>query len=167
MKVSSTGKKNGNRNEDLSYSGNVIIFPKKNRKPDVQRENIADPGLSIIAGDGRILDKLGMSGDECCYILPPHVTFIHLLADAPTTDPASENEGVESLIPVRVILSESAAVTEIGMGADEDRTYDKEDASKTHWVEPGRTLYLLRHAPEYVAMLSVKFARKESVSGQF
>lgn len=122
--------------------------------------------MSITTGDGRVLDKLGMSGDECCFILPPHVTFIHLSADAVTIDRASDREVTERLVPVRVILSESAAVTEIGMGADEDRAGGTDDASETHWVEPGRTLYLARRAPEYVAMLSVKFARKESVSRQ-
>ena len=165
MKVSNKGKKLQKDGGDFVYSGNVIAFPKKNRKTDIKNRTIIDPCLSITTKDGRVLDKLGMSGDECCYILPPHVTFIRLSAsmEAPEIE-AGEVEPAR-LVPIRVILSESAAVTEIGMDVEESCTGRPEDESETHWVEPGRALYLARHAPEYVAMLSVKFASLDTLSG--
>lgn len=164
MKIPNKGKKIGSSDDDSSYSGNVVIFPKKKRKPDLKKEDIADPGLSITTEGGHALDKLGMSGDECCYILPPHVSFIRLTAEARSPGIDADRAETEHRVPVRVILSESAAVTEIGMDADEAHSIGgsgANDKSETHWVEFGRTLYLARRAPEHVAMLSVRFANRK------
>ncbi|WP_162993487.1 hypothetical protein [Asaia bogorensis] len=64
-------------------------------------------------------------------------------------------------VPVRVILSESDAVTEIGMVNAEDPASAHEAKQITHWIEPGHKLFLARQSPDHVAMLSLRLTLSE------
>lgn len=150
---------------DKECDDNIIIFPKKKRSLDLRVLDNIDPDISIVTGDGCVLDKLGMSGDECCYILPPHVVSIHFEPALSSPEMTSCSSTAGHLLPVRIILSESAAVTEIDVHDDHSGIPHASCASGTHWVESGRTLYLARHAPEHVAMLSIKFASQPTHAG--
>lgn len=155
----------GNNNDIISnenmteMSDNVIQFPKRADRLLDTAHVLPDPNIIVTTEDGRKLDKLGMSQDECCYILPPLVSVISLEKDEALVSSQAQASDVSEIMPVRVILSESDAVSEIGMDEDRGRRLGIGGEKLTHWISPGRTLYLARQSPDDVAMLSIKLQK--------
>lgn len=163
MTISTSSGASDISRKDPVYYNNIIAFPKRKVAQSSTSQVVTDPDLVITTEDGRALDKIGMAGSECCYILPPHVTCIHFQSGVGHSE-ARGAEGIAQAMPVRVILSESAAVTEIAVWGGEAGQASLPETGETCWIEPGRTLYLARQAPDYVAMLSVEFATSPPTS---
>lgn len=128
----------------------VIPFPKRPRRPSVSSAKMSDPGIVVRAIDGRILDKMGMSGTECCYILLPEVETITLEYPAAAQDGGGPGEAFIKI--EKVILSEADAVTEIAV-SEEERAASE---GGMRWIDPGKTLFLARQSPAHVALISLK-----------
>ncbi|WP_148301457.1 hypothetical protein [Asaia prunellae] len=141
------------KNYSSGSAGNRIIpFPAKLVNSAADQIKHIDPQITVLTESGRELEKLGMSGTECCYILLPDV---HQVTFYFATD---TDRGVLVRLE-KVILSEPDAVTEIAMPSEDVSTSMQTDEMR--WIKPGRTLALGRKSPQHVALLSLQLAQSE------
>lgn len=161
MAVISINKDDESTDKISIYSDNIIQFPAKSMPSEARPLEIVDPDICIYTQDGRKLDKLGLAADECCYILPPNVQVICLKREERDSVTSEDGVVLPETIPVRVILSESDAVTEIGMVNVGNSASTSEPAEVMHWIDPGHTLFLARQSPDHVAMISLRLTVSE------
>lgn len=136
----------------------VVPFPRRYEQAPQKQIEITDPDITVLTEDGRSLEKLGMSGDECCYILLPDVHQVTFRYRSAPSEVVASVRDVASALFDKIIVSEVDAVSEIGMlCAGSSDPYRDGDM---RWVEPGRTLFLARKSPDHVALLSVKLANR-------
>lgn len=141
-----------------SNQSRVVPFPRKREQAPQDQVEISDPDITVLTEDGRSLEKLGMSGDECCYILLPdvhQVTFRYRSAPSEVVAPIQD---MASAIFSKVIVSEVDAVSEIGISSA--GSSDPQLDGDMRWIEPGRTLFLARKSPDHVALLSVQLINR-------
>lgn len=136
----------------------VVPFPRKPVQVPQDPAEISDPGIRIMTDDGRFLEKLGMSGSECCYILLPDVHRVTFCYQHELPEGVALPHGEVTALVETIIMSEADAVSEISMSCP-----DMSDPAKVgdmRWIEPGRMLFLARKSPGHVALLSVQLAKR-------
>jgi len=102
-----------------------------------------------------------MSGDECCYILPPRVDIVSF--DFADTGSGLTSREQRQCLPklARVILSEADGVSEIDVPVDGEMVTAQGGNSEMRWIIAGHRLVLGRRTPEHVALLSLRLAIPE------
>ncbi|GBQ92392.1 hypothetical protein [Asaia krungthepensis] len=147
--------------KNSEYKDNIICFPTRLRHRNTNDREIPDPFIVVSTDDGRICDRLGMSGDECCYILPPRVNSVSF--DFADTGSGLTDRQHGRRLPklARVILSEADGISEIDVPMDGEFTTAQGGNMEMRWIIAGRKLILGRRTPEHVALLSLKLAIPE------
>lgn len=136
----------------------VVPFPSKPAQASQDQVEIIDPGIRIMTDDGRVLEKLGMSGSECCYILLPDVHQVTFCYQQDVTEGVALSRDAAAAVIEKIIVSEADAVSEISMSCPDPS--DPATVGDMRWIEPGRTLFLARKSPGHVALLSVQLAKQ-------
>lgn len=144
-----------NSSIENSDTGNIIQFPRKNSHRRNDTSVIEDPCITVTDEFGRHLDRLGMSGDECCYILlPASQTLLFEFPQLPVVD--ADGRPIPCVAIRKIVLSEPEAVTEIDCLPGSSTGSSAESACGMYWIERGKQLHLHRHSPDQVALLALK-----------